>query len=334
MPRHARVDLPGLTHHAMIRGLNRQPIFRVPADCRDFLDRIKAAVERVPVEILAWALMPNHAHFLLRSGAQGLAPFMRRLLSGYANAFNKRHRRVGYVFQDRFKSLICDEEEYLLTLVRYIHLNPLKGGLVRTMEALGRYPYCGHGAILGVVPRSWQNTHEILARFSQTPGPARAGYLAFVRDRISEGEPLDKLGGGLLEPLLRAARRARREGEHEPYDSRILGNGDFVQKVWRQAEETETIRMKMKQSAFDLRAAAHRIAERLGLEERVFFEKGRSSRVSEGKAVLIYVGVEYLGKSTKAMAELTRMSVPAASKARGRGGDLIRERRWVGLVDS
>ena len=107
MARQARLDAPGLMHHVMARGLNRQRIFYDDRDRDDFLARIPKALERSPNEIVAWALMPNHVHFLICSGKYGIAPFFRRLFTGYALAFNRRHHRVGYLFQGRYKSIVC-----------------------------------------------------------------------------------------------------------------------------------------------------------------------------------------------------------------------------------
>jgi len=93
--------------------------------------------------------MTNHAHILLRSGTEGLSKFMRRFLTGYAITYNLRHNRLGHLFQNRYKSIICDEDTYFAELVRYIHLNPLRSGMVATLAELDRYRYCGHSVIVG-----------------------------------------------------------------------------------------------------------------------------------------------------------------------------------------
>jgi len=125
--------------------------------------------------IYAWALMTNHAHILVRSGPRGLPGFMRRLLTGYAGSFNRRHRRHGHLFQNRYKSIVVEEDPYLLELVRYLHLNPLRAGVVPDLRALARYPWTGHSAVLGTVPRPWQATGEVLGQFARTPHRARNG---------------------------------------------------------------------------------------------------------------------------------------------------------------
>ncbi len=119
--------------------------------------------------VYAWALLPNHAHLLLRIGAQGLPQFMRRVLTGYALGYNRRHQRVGHLFQNRYKSIVVEEEPYFCELVRYLHLNPVRAGVVPDLRALARYPWTGHSALLETVPRPWQATGEVLPQFARAP---------------------------------------------------------------------------------------------------------------------------------------------------------------------
>src|SRR5262245_31856167 len=124
MPRQARLDSPGTLHHVMVRGIEKRQIVDDETDRRDFVRRLGALAEETRTPIYAWALMSNHVHILLCSGALGLAKFMRRLLTGYAVSYNLRHRRHGHLFQNRYKSIVCDGDSYFTELVRYIHLNP------------------------------------------------------------------------------------------------------------------------------------------------------------------------------------------------------------------
>ncbi|MBI5017160.1 MAG: transposase [Deltaproteobacteria bacterium] len=128
MPRSARLDLPGLLQHVMVRGIERRDIFVDDDDRRAFVGRLGELLGATQTELLAWALLSNHVHLLVRSRTGSLGTFMRRLLTGYAVTFNRRHERSGHLFQNRYKSVVCDEEPYLLELVRYIHLNPLRVG--------------------------------------------------------------------------------------------------------------------------------------------------------------------------------------------------------------
>jgi len=149
MPRQPRLDAPGLIQHVMARGIERRKIFRDDDDRESFLQRFALILEETQTQCYAWALMPNHFHLLLRIGPTPLSKVMRRLMTGYAVTFNGRHRRRGHLFQNRYKSVICEEDPYLLELIRYIHLNPLRAKLVKDFKELDKYPWTGHSAILG-----------------------------------------------------------------------------------------------------------------------------------------------------------------------------------------
>jgi len=138
MPRKARIDAPGALHHIVMRGIERKAIFKDGHDYRSFLDRMGALLTESSTACFAWALMPNHVHLLLRTGLTSISTVMRRLLTGHAVAFNKRHKRYGHLFQNRYKSFLCEEDAYLLELVRHIHLNPLRAGIVSDLK--GRRP--------------------------------------------------------------------------------------------------------------------------------------------------------------------------------------------------
>ncbi|ABL66206.1 protein of unknown function DUF1568 [Chlorobium phaeobacteroides DSM 266] len=148
MPRGARLDTPGTLHHVMVRGIEQGSIVRDDSDRVEFLRRMGLLAKTSGTSIYAFALMTNHAHILLKSGSIGLSLYMRRLLSGYAQYFNRRHKRVGHLFQNRYKSVICEEEAYFDKLVAYIHLNPLQAGLVASLRELALYPWSGHAAIM------------------------------------------------------------------------------------------------------------------------------------------------------------------------------------------
>ena len=123
MPRLARLDAPGALHHIIGRGIERNKIFISDKDREDFIARLSAMAEEGAMDVYAWALLPNHIHILAKTKNRALSSSMRKILTGYAVNFNKRHRRYGHLFQNRYKSIVCQEEAYLRELVRYIHLN-------------------------------------------------------------------------------------------------------------------------------------------------------------------------------------------------------------------
>ena len=153
MPRRARLDAPGTLHHVIVRGIEKRRIVNDVADRKNFVKRLAELSAGTKTTIYAWALMSNHAHILLRSSQMGLSGIMRRLLTGYAVSYNRRHRRWGYLFQNRYKSIVCDEDAYFTELVRYIHLNPLRAKLVKSLAQLDRYRWSGHGVLMGIVKK-------------------------------------------------------------------------------------------------------------------------------------------------------------------------------------
>jgi hypothetical protein len=131
--------------------------------------------------------IPNHAHFLFRTGKVPLATVMRRLPTGYAVSFNRRHKRVGHLFQNRYKSIVCQEDVYLRELVRYIHLNPVRAGIVATLSDLNGYVYCGHSALMGRRKRQWQDVEYVLSYFGESRRRAQKEYLSHLEAGFNQG---------------------------------------------------------------------------------------------------------------------------------------------------
>ena len=126
---------------------------------------------------------------------------MRRLIAGYAINFNLRHKRRGHLFQNRYKSIVCQEDLYLLELSRYIHLNPLRAEVVPDLEALNRYPWAGHSALTGQVERDWQDTGTIRGYFAGRRREAVRRYQVFVAEGVDLGRRPELVGGGLIRSL-------------------------------------------------------------------------------------------------------------------------------------
>ncbi|MDA2919331.1 hypothetical protein MYX76_07560 [Desulfobacterota bacterium AH_259_B03_O07] len=126
---------------------------------------------------------------------------MRRLLTGHAVSFNRRHRRHGQLFQNRYKSTICQEEVYFKELVRYINLNPIRAKIVNSLTELDQYPYCGHSVIMGKRDRAWQDVSYVLCYFDETTGSARRRYCAYVMEGVGQGRRPELVGGGLIRSL-------------------------------------------------------------------------------------------------------------------------------------
>ena len=297
MPREARLDAPGTLHHVMARGIERANIFRTDEDRKDFLDRLAYQCQAEALKVYAWALIPSHFHLLVRTGNRPIFVSMRKILTGYAVNFNLRHQRRGHLFQNRYKSIVCEEDPYLLELTRYIHLNPLRVGIVRTMQELGRYPWAGHSAIVGRVKREWQDTEEILGYFGRRQRGALKGYVAFVGEGISLGRRSDLVGGGLLRSVRGWSEvlSIRRRGLGRVSDARILGSGEFVERVTEQAEEREKETLRLRRKVPDLAALVKEVARRQGLGEGELRGGRRTRRVAKVMKLVCQLAVVKFG---------------------------------------
>jgi REP element-mobilizing transposase RayT len=277
MPRQARIDAPGALHHIIARGIEKRLIFRDNRDRIKFIDRLGDILLETETPCYAWALMPNHIHILLRTGTVPITKIMRRLMTGHAVYFNLRHSRHGHLFQNRFKSILCQEDLYLLELVRYIHLNPLRGNRVSNLKSLDRHRFCGHGALIGKYHYEWQDIDYVLQFFAKKQSAARRRYRGFVEKGIDQGRRPDLVGGGLLRSVggwsaLKALNRAR---ERIKGDERILGDSDFVIRCLKKAEEDFNRRYRLKKEGYDLGRIAHRVSEILGIDADDIWRHGK-----------------------------------------------------------
>lgn len=328
MPRQGRLDAPGTVHHVIIRGIERRNIFRDERDREDFLDRLARLLPETQTACYAWVLMPNHVHLLLRTGRVSLATVMRRLLTGYAVRFNRRHKRHGLLFQNRYKSVVCQENLYFTELVRYIHLNPLRAGIVANLKELNRYPYCGHSALLGKSHRPWQATEDVLTVFANTVARARKAYLAYVEAGVLQGRRADLVGGGLVRSLGGwAAVRDQRETGQGPIksDERILGESDFVEAILAQAIECYTRQTAWKQRGVGFEQLVAKVAEICHVNPQDVVAQGRQRWKVRARDLLCYWAVRELGLSLTELARRLGISPPGVGYAVQRGEAMVRE---------
>jgi REP element-mobilizing transposase RayT/transposase-like protein len=209
MARRPRVFAPGLLYHVIVRGNHRRKTFRADDDYKAYLDRLEKYRAQCRVRIYAYCLMPNHVHLLVETGATPLAKFMQGVQQSYTQYFNRRYRKVGHLFQGRYKAIICERDKYLQALIRYIHLNPVRAKLVTRPE---RYAYSGHHS-----------------------------YLIHSTAKIVDTEPILKLVGG-KKGYERFVLEGMGEVHNEEYytleDQRFLGEEGFGEEISRDEEET------------------------------------------------------------------------------------------------
>lgn len=327
MPRGSRIDAVGAIHHIMVRGIERRKIFDGDADRDHFLHRMGEILLDTETTCFAWALMPNHFHLLLRTGNIPVSTVMSRLLTGYAIWFNRSRRRVGHLFQNRFKSILCQKDSYLLELVRYIHLNPLRAGLVKNIQELDVYPYSGHGTLMGGFKNSWQETDEILKLFGSKPALARQSYQQFVEQGIEQGRRNDLAGGGLIRSAggWEGLKQKREEGQYQRSDERILGDSDFVSAVLDKTQESLTKRQKLKSKGMDVDKIATRVSRLMGLAVEDVWAAGKQQHIVNARSLLCYWAVRELGVSMSSLSRRLGISLPAISKSVYRGKQIAED---------
>lgn len=209
MARKPRIHLPGGIYHVMLRGNDGQPVFFSDQDRLSFCELVAEGVARYGHRVHAFCLMTNHVHFALQVAATPLAKIVQNLAFRYTRRINKSQRRIGHLFQGRYKALLVDADAYLVELVRYIHLNPVRAQMVADP---GAYSWSGHNAYLGLADWPWLTTDLVLSQFATQRSTAAERYRRFVCDAINDG---------------------RREEFHVGHhNSQVCGSDVFLQSVY------------------------------------------------------------------------------------------------------
>lgn len=329
MPRKARIDAPGALHHIMVRGIEKRDVFYDDRDRNIFIKKLGNIVSDSKTYCLAWALMPNHVHMLLRTGLTPISKVMQRLLTGYAVVFNRRHKRHGHVFHNRYKSILCEEEVYLLELVRYIHLNPLRAGLVQNYQKLKYYFYTGHGSILGVYDREWQNVEYVLKFFGKEVKKAQRRYHEFVQKGVEIGPQPNLVGGGLIRSLggWQQVGLLREKGNRIKGDERVLGSGEFVEKILKQCQEQKEQKMLMADKGYDYNWLLSKVAICFNIDKEKIIMRGKYKERVAARSVLCYWASRALGMSTVELSKELNISQPTVSQSMKRGEQIVVDRQ-------
>ena len=319
MPRKSRLDASGILHHIIIRGIERRPIFTRIADKRDFFERCDALFTESATCCYAWAFLSNHVHLLLRTGEVPLSKIMARLLSGYAVSFNRRHKRSGHLFQNRYKSIICQADSYFKELVRYIHLNPVRAQLVSDIEGLNAYPWSGHHVLLGRRLCAWQDAKYTLSFFG-----GAAAYLEFLHKGFAQGHRPDLIGGGLVRSH-GGWGEVKKAQSLMKGDERILGDTSFVMSILTDAQEKLERHYAMKQSGIGLHTVEKRVTDLFAVKADDLYGQGRRRRIAQARGLFCFWAVREVGLSQKTLADRFSVTEPAITYAVRRGENLARE---------
>lgn len=315
MPRGPRLDYAGALHHLIVRGIERRRIFRTERDRQRFLDRLCTLIVKTGAALYAFALMPNHAHALIRTGHLPLSRLAQCWLGPYATTFNRIHQRCGHLFQNRFKSTLVEAEPYLLELVRYIHLNPVRSQVGVSLDDLDYSPWTGHAVLLGHAALAALDTAFILEQFGRTVGSARQAYREFVRAGAGNGSPPDLEGGGLRRSaggweVVSTLRRGRERWE---FDERILGSSEFVSAVVTRLQENLCITPRTRIAALD--ALCERAARPFGVTVAEICSCSLRPDVLDARAAVGHLAVRHYGLSLTAAARHLHVSRQSIARA-------------------
>ncbi len=316
MPTKKRITVPGALAHIMSRGISHAEIFVDNADRHAFLDFLMQAITDNGYQCYAWAMMSNHYHLLMRCSENPLDKLMRQLNSRYARYFNMKYKRSGYVFDGRFKSIITQDQYYLEELIRYIHLNPLRAGICKTMHELDRYAWCGHGALLGKTSNLFQTTDVVLRRFGSEIDAARKNYRQFIQNGVDEADK-----DWLVTTIRKCNKGVEKRNKPECW---VIGDPVFVSSVMKKNENRiRMIRAVREKRSLEKIGAI--VANNYKIKLSDMKKRSRSNLLSECRKKFAYVCCRVLQFPVSEVAAFFGVSSPAISWAIKRGQRLIKE---------
>jgi REP element-mobilizing transposase RayT len=289
MARKPRVHFAGALYHVMCRGNQGQSIFKDDQDRQRYVDLLRESRRRFRHKLYAYVLMGNHVHHLIEIGQAPLSKVMQNVLFRYTRYWNARYRKVGHLFQGRYKAILCERDGYLLELIRYLHLNPVRSKIV---EDPGQYGWSSHRAYLEGDGKGWIAVQEVLPQWGRSQGRAIAAYRRFVRDGLKDGH---------------------REDLYDVIDQRYLGDELFVEKVEGQIVDRELPHY------VEIRWAEVRdgVCKQFGVPPSVVLHRDRRRENARVKRVMAWVGREVGGFTNRQMAE--ELGQDAAALSRGLG---------------
>lgn len=262
MARRPRLFAAGVLYHVIVRGNQRQRIFTSDGDYQAYIERLARYRKKYDYVLHAYCLMPNHVHLLVESSEQPLAKFMQGLQQSYSQYFNLRHRKTGHVFEGRYKAILCQKDQYLLQLIRYIHLNPVRAGMVRSPE---RYRYSGDHVYLQGKATETIDPATVLSMLG-----GKQAYRRFVQDGLSEGH---------------------KEEYYAVEDQRFLGAEGFGARLLKKEPGLSGKRRTRR----SIETVARELAKLLKIDVQALCSPDRGWAISKARTIAAYVLVRRLG---------------------------------------
>jgi REP element-mobilizing transposase RayT len=288
----------GALYHVISRGNRKQGIFLDEKDLEKFLAYLSDYKERYTFQLYAYALMKNHLHLLLEVKDISLSRIMQSLLYRYTRYFNWRHGEVGHLFQGRYKAILCDKDAYLLELVRYIHLNPVRAKMAKSPED---YAWTGHLSYLGRGERPLIDEDCVLEQFNDKKPLGRRGYRQFVWEGISGGHD---------------------EKYYQVKDQRYLGENSFVERVEKEEKERQSWVYEL-----PLAAISEEISIAIGIPGDKLYSRRRDREGARGRGIVGYLARKISDYGVKEIADHFGRSPVAISEGMKKIEDLQRSDR-------
>ena len=321
MPRSARLYFPGGIFHLISRFYNRKPLMSGAAERLHYLQLHEKATNRSDATVLAWCLMSSHIHLVVKAGEAPLSVLMKAVNTGFANWLNRRKGRLGAVFADRYKAILVEDERYLLELVRYVHNNPVRAGVVATPE---ESTWSSHGAYMGLeAAPDWLDTGIVLGRFSASLGHARRMFNNYVLDGVGEECRGDLSNHGRQRS---AEKLTRLVGDGLRLSDAIVGSNQFATRVLEQMA-TEDVPVPAVRALDHTELVARRppLSEIIaatcavvGLEPWVFEQRPKAQLSARARRIIAWLWVQRYGGRQVDLARHLKVAVSLVSRWHGR----------------
>ncbi len=276
MARKPRIEFPGAIYHVITRGNNRQDIFTDDESYRSFLELLRHYKEKFQFVLYAYSLMPNHVHLLVETAAIPLSRIMQALQFNYTQKFNHRHKRVGHLFQGRYKAILCQKETYLLELIRYIVLNPVRSHLVKLPAG---WRWSSYYDLLRCRGRHIVSAEVVLGLFGKKPNTAANVLQRFVNDGLNDGH---------------------NELYYKLKDQRILGETEFADEI---IKTNEAVAGDFEYYNISIDDAVALVAKHLGLGEERIKTITRERLAAKARGLVAYICKAFGGKKSGEIAK-------------------------------
>ncbi|MBI5075257.1 MAG: transposase [Nitrospirae bacterium] len=267
MARKPRIEFEGAFYHIITRGNQRQKIFKDTLDRIKYLEILARYKKSHPFRLYAYVLMSNHVHLLIETGAVHLSKILQGINQSYTAYFNKTYKTAGHLFQGRYKSILCDRDQYLLSLVKYIHLNPVRAKIATTPDA---YPWSSHPCYAHkIVGNELVDEDQVLRLFSENKTKARKLYRAFMDDGLT----------------------VEKDDIYTIIDQRVLGDESFLDRIMQSSEIEVASKKRLRQ--YSLPEIAGGIEKGYGITIGQLRVKSKDRGILTGRRVFSIVASEY-----------------------------------------